>query len=149
MLPQCFGLYPSDIYVLKVIHRNTGTRCKIWSKLTIKTPEQRHWRRSGVLTVNFDHISQLAIVISHHLIASWLRTRRKLKKDGRAKSEIGYESERPANTNNKGCLCDNWKPSFLPLFIFWLAYIFEASYSTFVTSVSKKSSSIGQLELDK
>ena len=101
MLPQCFGLYPSDIYMLKVIHRNTWTRCKIWSKLTIKTPEQRHWRRSGVLTVNFDHISQLAIVISHHLIASWLRTRRKLKKDGRAKSEIGYESERPANTNNK------------------------------------------------
>ena len=124
MLPQCFGLYPSDIYVLKVIHRNTGTRCKIWSKLTIKTPEQRHWRRSGVLTVNFDHISQLAIVISHHLIASWLRTRRKLKKDGSAKSEIGYESERPANTNNKeGVYVTIGNPAFcLFLYFDWRTF---------------------------
>ena len=124
MLPQCFGLYPSDIYVLKVLHRNTGTRCKIWSKLTIKTPEQRHWRRSGVLTVNFDHISQLAIVISHHLIASWLRTRRKLKKDGRAKSEIGYESERPANTNNKeGVYVTIGNPAFcLFLYFDWRTF---------------------------
>ena len=124
MLPQWFGLYPSDIYVLKVIHRNTGTRCKIWSKLTIKTPEQRHWRRSGVLTVNFDHISQLAIVISHHLIASWLRTRRKLKKDGRAKSEIGYESERPANTNNKeGVYVTIGNPAFcLFLYFDWRTF---------------------------
>ena len=124
MLPQCFGLYPSDIYVLKVIHSNTGTRCKIWSKLTIKTPEQRHWRRSGVLTVNFDHISQLAIVISHHLIASWLRTRRKLKKDGRAKSEIGYESERPANTNNKeGVYVTIGNPAFcLFLYFDWRTF---------------------------
>ena len=124
MLPQCFGLYPSDIYVLKVIHRNTGTRCKIWSKLTIKTPEQRHWRRSGVLTVNFDHISQLAIVISHHLIASWLRTRKKLKKDGRAKSEIGYESERPANTNNKeGVYVTIGNPAFcLFLYFDWRTF---------------------------
>ena len=124
MLPQCFGLYPSDIYVLKVIHRNTGTRCKIWSKLTIKTPEQCHWRRSGVLTVNFDHISQLAIVISHHLIASWLRTRRKLKKDGRAKSEIGYESERPANTNNKeGVYVTIGNPAFcLFLYFDWRTF---------------------------
>ena len=124
MLPQCFGLYPSDIYVLKVIHRNTGTRCKIWSKLTIKTPEQRHWRRSGVLTVNFDHISQLAIVMSHHLSASWLRTRRKLKKDGRAKSEIGYESERPANTNNKeGVYVTIGNPAFcLFLYFDWRTF---------------------------
>ena len=25
------------------------------SKLTIKTPERRHWRRSGVFIVNFEH----------------------------------------------------------------------------------------------
>ena len=31
-------------------------------ELTIKTPERRHWRRSGVLTVNFEHISQLVLV---------------------------------------------------------------------------------------
>ena len=30
---------PADIYVLKVNNRNTRTRCEIFSKLTIKTPE--------------------------------------------------------------------------------------------------------------
>ena len=34
--------YPAAIYLLKVNNRNTGTRCKICSKLTIKTPERRH-----------------------------------------------------------------------------------------------------------
>ena len=30
-----------------------------WSKLTIKTPERRHWRGSGVLIANSEHISHL------------------------------------------------------------------------------------------
>ena len=29
---------------------------RIYSKLTIKTPEQRQWRPSGVFIVNFEHI---------------------------------------------------------------------------------------------
>ena len=29
---------------------------------TIKTPEGRQWRRSGVVIVNFQHISHLALV---------------------------------------------------------------------------------------
>ena len=53
----------ADIYLLKVNDRNTRTRCKICSKLTIKIPEQRHWRPSGVFIVNFEHISHLAIVL--------------------------------------------------------------------------------------
>ena len=28
----------------------------------MKTPERRHWRRSGVFIVNFEHISQLFLV---------------------------------------------------------------------------------------
>ena len=32
---------------------------KICSKLTIKTPEERYWRRSGGYTVYFEHISHL------------------------------------------------------------------------------------------
>ena len=32
------------------------------SKLAIKTPERRHWRRSGVSIVNFGHISHLALL---------------------------------------------------------------------------------------
>ena len=56
------NLYPAGIYLLKVNNRNTGTRCEICPKLTINTPERRHWRRSGVFIVNFEHISHLALV---------------------------------------------------------------------------------------
>ena len=42
--------------IFKVNNRNTRTRCKICSKLTIKTPEIRHWCRSGVFIVNFEHV---------------------------------------------------------------------------------------------
>ena len=53
---------PAGIYLLKVNNRNTRTRCEICSKLTINTPERRHWRRSGVFIVNFEHISYLVLV---------------------------------------------------------------------------------------
>ena len=48
------------IYLLKVNNRNTRTRCKICSKLTIKLPERR--RRSGNFIVNFEHILRLVLV---------------------------------------------------------------------------------------
>ena len=38
--------------------------CEICSKLTVKTPEQRHWRRLGVFIVNFEHVSHLAHNVS-------------------------------------------------------------------------------------
>ena len=56
-----FVLDLASIYLLKVNNRNTRTRCEICSKLTIKTPE-RHWRRSGVFIVNFEHISHLVLM---------------------------------------------------------------------------------------
>ena len=37
---------PTRIYLLKVNKRNSRTRCKICSKLTIKTPERCQWRIS-------------------------------------------------------------------------------------------------------
>ena len=52
----------AGIYLLKVNNRNTRTRCEICSKSAIKTPKRRHWRRSGVFIVNFEHISHLALV---------------------------------------------------------------------------------------
>ena len=52
---------PADIYLLKVNNRNTSTRCEICLKLTIKTAERRHWRRSGVFIVNFKHILNLVL----------------------------------------------------------------------------------------
>ena len=53
---------PAGIYVLKFKNRDTRIRCEICSKLTIKSPERRHWRYSGVFIVNFKHISHLVRV---------------------------------------------------------------------------------------
>ena len=56
------NMNPVGIYMLKLNNKNTRTRCEICSKLTIKIPERRHWRRSGVFIVNFGHISHLVLV---------------------------------------------------------------------------------------
>ena len=52
----------ANIYLLKINNTNTRKRFKICSKLTVKTPERRHQRRSGVFIVNFEHISHLFLV---------------------------------------------------------------------------------------
>ena len=43
----------------------------VQSKLTIKTPERRHWRRVGVFIVNVEHISHLTIVNFENVIVGW------------------------------------------------------------------------------
>ena len=52
----------AGIYMLKFNNRNTKTRREICSKLTRKIPERRHWRRSVIFIVNFEHISHLVLV---------------------------------------------------------------------------------------
>ena len=49
--------------MFKVHNRNARIWCEICLKLTIKTPERRQWRRSGVFIVNFEHILDLALVL--------------------------------------------------------------------------------------
>ena len=49
-------------YLLKVNIRDTGIRCEKCSKLTIKTLERRHWRRSTVFYANFEHTSLFVLV---------------------------------------------------------------------------------------
>ena len=51
-----------SIYLLKVNNRNTRRRCEICSKLTMKTPEWHHWRRSGEIINNSEHTSHLVLV---------------------------------------------------------------------------------------
>ena len=53
-----FSVVPGNIYLFKVNNRNARKSCEICSQLPIKTPE-RHWRRSGLFIVNFDHTSHL------------------------------------------------------------------------------------------
>ena len=57
-----FNAYSTSIYLLNFNNRNTRTKCKICSKLTIKTPEQRHWCHSGIFIVNFELISDFVLV---------------------------------------------------------------------------------------
>ena len=49
--------HPAKIYLFKFNNRNTRKRCEICSKLTMKIPDWRHWRRSDVFIVNFEQIS--------------------------------------------------------------------------------------------
>ena len=51
----------ANIYMFKVNNKNARVRCEICSKLTIKT-ERRHWCRSNVFIVNFEHIPHLVLV---------------------------------------------------------------------------------------
>ena len=53
--------YPVAIYLLKVNNRDIRTRYEICSKLTMKTPEWRHCRRSSIFSFNFEHISHLVL----------------------------------------------------------------------------------------
>ena len=53
---------PIGIYLLKVDNENTRIRSEICSKLTIKTPERCHWRRSSVFIVKFEHNSHFVLV---------------------------------------------------------------------------------------
>ena len=54
---------PPGNYMFKVDNRSTRTRCKIFSKLTIKLPERLHWHHSGIFNVIFEHISHLVQVL--------------------------------------------------------------------------------------
>ena len=55
-------IYSTDaagIYLLKVNNRNIRIRCEIRLKETIKTPEQRQWRRFGAFILNFEHLNKI------------------------------------------------------------------------------------------
>ena len=45
--------------ILTCAKSTTETLKTLSSKLTIKTPERRHWRGSSVFVANFEHISHL------------------------------------------------------------------------------------------
>ena len=61
------GFHRAGICLVKVNNRNTRTRCEICSKLTIKTPEWRHW----VKTVNYfrKRIHQKWLVVSLNILS--------------------------------------------------------------------------------
>ena len=54
---------PAGIHLFKVKKGNTRTMSEVSSKLTLKTPEQRQLRCSGVFVVNFEEILFLHLVL--------------------------------------------------------------------------------------
>ena len=50
------------IYIFKVNNANTRKRCEICSKVTIKTLDRLHWRRSDIFVVKFGDISYLLLI---------------------------------------------------------------------------------------
>ena len=52
---------PVGIYLLTIETPEKGVK-SIKTELTIKTPERRQWRCSGVSIVNFEQISHLVLV---------------------------------------------------------------------------------------
>ena len=51
----------ANIYLFQVNNRNTRKICEICSKSIIKTSKLRQRRRSGVIIVNFENISNLLL----------------------------------------------------------------------------------------
>ena len=71
--------FPKNIYLFKVNNRNTRKRCKICSKLMLKTPKRRHWHCSSVFIDNFEHLSHLFLVlllstISREMFSEFIQT---------------------------------------------------------------------------
>ena len=55
--------FPTGICLSTVNSGNTRAMREICSKLTIKIPERRQWRRSGVFFVKFEQIWRIALAL--------------------------------------------------------------------------------------
>ena len=78
--------------MIKVNNRNTTTRYEICSKLTIKAPERRHWRRSGVFIVDWTYFTPCAsvsIVNLEHVNADWEISRMWIALNERSEKNTG------------------------------------------------------------
>ena len=69
-LVDIFCNSPVNKYMLKVNNRNTRKKCDLFPKLTKKTLERHHWRRSGVFFVNFEHILHLSLMFLFLMFAN-------------------------------------------------------------------------------
>ena len=59
---QC-TIVPTGNYMFNINNKNTRKRCEKSSKLTITTPQRRHWRCSGDFIVSFEHTLHHVLVI--------------------------------------------------------------------------------------
>ena len=64
LIHNLLGMYSPGVDLFKVSNGSTKTMCEIYSKLRIKIPEWRQWRRSGVFIIDFDEILRIVLVFS-------------------------------------------------------------------------------------
>ena len=95
---KLISIYQADNNLFKVTNGNTRTIWEICSKIKIKTPGQRHWRRSGVFFVNFEQISRIVLVF---LLWLWTSKYRQAKSLQKTKTD---RSRRPEVLCKKGVL---------------------------------------------
>ena len=120
---------PAHIYLFKVNNRNFNIRCGLYSKLTIKTPERRQWRRSGVFAVNFEHISNLFLVFL-------LLTLNKYMLAGNIDSHcFTYLTFFTCTTDRVNSLMLCWQPTYHKLD--WTNCISNSYYSFLMTCLSE------------
>ena len=62
--PAFFCYFSADIQLLKSKNENIKRMCKIYLKLTIKTPEGQQWPHSVLFIVNFEEIIYTTLVFS-------------------------------------------------------------------------------------
>ena len=56
------SVFLAGIHLFKAKIENTKTIFEIYAKLVIKTSKQRHSDRSGLFSVNLEHISHIVLV---------------------------------------------------------------------------------------
>ena len=63
---MCYTQYPANNYLFKANNSNIRKKYETCSKLTIKTPEQSQWCRSGIFTVtlNVFHIFLVLLLLT-------------------------------------------------------------------------------------
>ena len=87
--------FPSwHLYLLKVNNENTRRICENLFKAAIKTPKQRHWRRSGVFDINFEQISYIALMFSI------LTLNKYMKPGGKYLAEFSSDNIKTNHSNN-------------------------------------------------
>ena len=67
ILWRVFGpihLFPANIYLFKATIEALEKTYEICTKLAIKIPKWRQWRRSGIFIINFVHISLMFLLVT-------------------------------------------------------------------------------------
>ena len=94
---------PAGIYLLKIDNKNTRKKCKICSKLTIKTPKRHHWTYLGLYKT-------FMVTLVSKVVSSWnsLTICQKISKI--SIRLLKFTPKLPSQVENFGLI---WKASFM------------------------------------